>query len=111
VGGPATLARAQVAVLRCHHADGPLAGEANDVSLASPRTPRRLQWAPAPTPAAAITPAGYFVVGYDDELVDDDLLDELPGTVTYELDRAASRLRAHPEYDGMEQGVAVYRQA
>jgi hypothetical protein len=98
-------------MLRCHHADGPLAGEENDVSLASPRTPRRLQWAPAPTPAAAITPAGYFMVGYDDDLVGDELLNELPDIVTYELDRAASTLAPHPEYDGMEEGVAVYRQA
>lgn len=93
-------------MLRVHHADGPLAGAENDVSLAAPRTPRRLQYAPAPE-GEAITAAGYFLIGYDDDL----LVGPYRGLVVYELDRNASQLQPHPEYDGMEEGDAVYREA
>lgn len=95
-------------MLRAHHIGGPLDGPENDVSLASPRTPWRLQYAPAPVPAAAIVPAGYFLVGYNDDQLDSS---GLPDVVAYQLDRDASTLQPHSQYgdEGMEEGTAVYR--
>jgi hypothetical protein len=80
-----------------------MAGNGNDVSMSAPRVPERLFYAPAPDRAPPVTPNGYMLVGYGQ-------VPEVPwpGQVEYRLVRARSDLRPHPDYDGMEEGVAVY---
>jgi hypothetical protein len=82
-----------------------MAGPENDVSLAAPGVPERLEYAPAPDRAPPVTPSGYMLVGYD-RLPP---VSDWPGVVLYVLDREASDLRPHPKYEGMEVGTAVYR--
>jgi hypothetical protein len=87
-------------MLVCMHRGGPLDGEG--VSLTAPHTPERLFYAPAPPGTPAITASGHIIVGYD-------LLPApWPGVAKYVLDRDGSELRAHDQYEGMEQGTAVY---
>ena len=80
-----------------------MTGPENDVSIAATSVPDVLYYAPAPRDAPNLTPAGYLLVGYNQP-------PELPwdGQVRYALDREASDLRPHPEYEGMEEGQAVY---
>lgn len=87
-------------MFRAEHIGGPLDGE--QVSLTAPRVPELLYYASAPPGMSAITSSGHILVGYD-------TLDAYwPGVSEYQLDRASSDLRPHPEYEGMELGTAVY---
>lgn len=91
-------------MFRATHIFGPLSGEENDVSMAAPRVPGRLFYAPAPggLPGHALV-AGYLLVGYDQPPET-----PWPGQVEYVLDRERSRLREHSRHEEMEEGVAVY---
>jgi hypothetical protein len=82
-----------------------MAGSENDVAMGSPSVPERLEYAPAPDGTPPVTPNGYILVGYD-RLPP---VSDWPGVVLYVLDRNASDLRPHGQYDGMEEGLAVYR--
>lgn len=84
------------------HIFGPLAD--CDVSMSAPRTPGRLFYAPAPDGVPGpFRVNNYLLVGYDQPPED-----PWPGQVEYVLDRDRSELRPHPQYDGMEEGTAVY---
>jgi hypothetical protein len=90
-------------MLRATHVGGPMDGAANDVSLAAPATPERIYYAPAGAGMPGVTPNGYLIVGYERSPPG-----PWRGMVAYALDRERSELRPHPQYDGMEQGTAVY---
>lgn len=86
------------------HVEGPMAS--CDVSMAAPRTPERIFYAPVPKGVAGpFGSSGYLVVDYDRA---PDV--PWPGQVEYRLDRESSQLEPHPQYgdEGMETGVAVY---
>jgi hypothetical protein len=97
-------------MFRATHLDGPLVGTENDMSMAAPRVPERLFYAPAPDAyrGPQLRGAGYILVGWDQE-------PEFPWPrqVEYRLVRERSELEPHPQLDyaeaGMEQGLAVYR--
>lgn len=93
-------------MFRATHIGGPLAGSENDVSMASPRVMDKTFWVKAPTPEQAITAAGYILIGYEPA---PEPLVPFEGQIAYALDRGASDLYDHPEYEGMEIGTAVYR--
>lgn len=90
-------------MFRATHIFGPMQG--TDVSVAAPRTPQRVWYAPCPVTDHAPFPNGYMQVGWD--LAPDH---PWPGQVEYVLDRDRSDLRPHALYgdEGMEEGVAVY---
>ena len=88
------------------HHEGPLAAE--DVSMAAPKIPHRLFYAPVPPGTLApATTNGYMLVSYDQPPERD-----WEGQVEYVLDRDRSELRPHASRDyaaaGMEEGTAVY---
>jgi hypothetical protein len=89
-------------MLRVTHIFGPMAE--TDVSMATPRTPERIFYAPAPTGVPAPFPNGYMQVGWNEIAPHE----AWPGQVEYVLDRERSNLRPHQEYEDMEEGLAVY---
>jgi hypothetical protein len=85
------------------HLGGPMGGRDGDMSITAPRTPERLFYAPVPPGVRAPSSKGYMLVGYDQPPER-----AWAGQVEYQLDRDASELAPHPEYDEMQTGVAVY---
>lgn len=96
-------------MFRATHIFGPMAGEANDVSFAAPHVPERLSYAPAPQGISPVTPNGYMLVDVDGATGARE--HPWPGQIEYVLDRQRSQLKPHPEYEGMETGMAVYELA
>lgn len=74
-------------MIRVMHIFGPMAGEANDVSIAASRVPRRLFYAPAPEGVNPPLPNGYMLVGTDEAPPN-----PWPGGVEYALDLERSTL-------------------
>lgn len=88
------------------HLDGPLASPEGNVSIAAPRVPERLYYAPTPAQMPGVV-CGYILVGYNEPPER-----PWPGQIEYALNREASTLVPHAILDyaesGMEQGCAVY---
>lgn len=81
-------------MMRVELRGGPLDGQA--LALTAPYTPERLDLVPYhPFPLVVGTEKMPVAAGF-------------PEHSTYALDREASELRPHDEYEGMEQGTAVY---
>lgn len=71
------------------------------LGIAAPYTPRAVWLVKAPPPAAQLE---VLLVGTE-RLPPGPMF---PDAVEYRLDRDASDLRPHPQYEGMEIGEAVY---
>lgn len=85
-------------MFRACHMDGPLKGQ--DFDIGAPTTPKRTFWAPI----GGSRPQRWHMVGFEGQLP----AIEWAGMVEYALDRGKSKLTPHPEYEGMEEGTAVY---
>jgi hypothetical protein len=96
-------------MMRAKHLDGPMAGEHHDVSLSAPSVPEEIWYGKVPGGSddqfSGLTPAGYVLVGFKPGFPP---RGGWPGLAHYRLDRERSQLTPHPQYDGMEQGTAVY---